>query len=315
MLIVGPNLSVDRTLSLPELRPGEVLRFSRAAVTPGGKGVNVARVARALTLPAHLVGFAGGRIGDAVVKLIGDEGLPLTAVSVEGEIRSSAIILEDGGRITVLNEPGPAIIESDWGRLEAAAQGRLRGHSILICIGSSPPGTPADAYARLARRAHRGSVPVLVDASGELLSAALDAGPDFVSPNLMEAEGLLQGRTAEGVDTDAPDVPERARAAAAALVRRGAGVALVTAGGAGVALAGGGGEGWIDAPAVTVVNPVGAGDAFVGGFCGALERGAPIPRAAVEGVATASASVETPVAGGVDPARVEALRESMDAGP
>lgn len=315
MLIVGPNLSIDRTLSIPELRPGEVLRFSRAAITPGGKGVNVARVARALAFPAHLVGFAGGRTGDAVLKLIEDEDLPLAAVPVEGEIRSSAIIIEDGGRITVLNEPGPSITESDWDRLEAATEERLGGHAILICIGSSPPGTPADAYARLAERAHQASVPVLVDAAGELLAAALDAGPDFVTPNLMEAEGLLQGRTAEGVETDSPDAPERARVAAAALVRHGAGVALVTAGGAGVALAGGGGERWIDAPAVTVVNPIGAGDAFVGGFCGALERGAPVPRAAAEGVATASASVETPVAGGVDPARVRALLEAMDAGP
>ena len=46
MVIAGPNLTIDRTLSIDELRPGEVLRFERAVVTPGGKGVNVARVAR-----------------------------------------------------------------------------------------------------------------------------------------------------------------------------------------------------------------------------------------------------------------------------
>ena len=47
VVIAGPNLTIDRTLSIDELRPGEVLRFERAVVTPGGKGVNVARVARA----------------------------------------------------------------------------------------------------------------------------------------------------------------------------------------------------------------------------------------------------------------------------
>ncbi|MBA2272374.1 MAG: hypothetical protein H0W21_00520, partial [Actinobacteria bacterium] len=64
--------------------------------------------------------------------------------------------------------------------------------------------------------------------------------------------------------------------AASALVRRGAGVALVTAGGAGTAVDGSAGAWWIEAPAVKVVNPIGAGDAFVGGFCGALERGAAV---------------------------------------
>ena len=48
MLIAGPNLTIDRTLAIAELRPGEVLRFDRVVVTPGGKGLNVARAARAL---------------------------------------------------------------------------------------------------------------------------------------------------------------------------------------------------------------------------------------------------------------------------
>ena len=50
MLIAGPNLTIDRTLTGGELRPGEVLRFA-AAAGPGGKGLNVARGAQALGAP------------------------------------------------------------------------------------------------------------------------------------------------------------------------------------------------------------------------------------------------------------------------
>jgi fructose-1-phosphate kinase PfkB-like protein len=46
VLIAGPNLTIDRTLFIEELRAGEVLRFERVVVTPGGKGLNVARAAR-----------------------------------------------------------------------------------------------------------------------------------------------------------------------------------------------------------------------------------------------------------------------------
>jgi tagatose 6-phosphate kinase len=72
VVIAGPNLTIDRTLTIDELRPGEVLRFERAAVTPGGKGVNVARVARDLGADAVLVGLLPGRTGVAGAALLGD---------------------------------------------------------------------------------------------------------------------------------------------------------------------------------------------------------------------------------------------------
>src|SRR4051794_6654588 len=113
MLIAGPNLTIDRTLTIDELRPGEVLRFANAAITPGGKGVNVARVARELGAPALLVGFTPGRTGAAAAQLIADEGLELRAVEVSGELRAAIVVLEADGRVTVMNEPGPELGTGD----------------------------------------------------------------------------------------------------------------------------------------------------------------------------------------------------------
>ena len=120
MLIAGPNLTIDRTSTIPELRPGEVLRLADVAVTPGGKGLNVARAARALGVPAALVAFLPGRTGRAAGELIAEEGIALEGVPVGGEIRSTSVILEPGGRATVLNEPGPSLGDGDWDALEAA---------------------------------------------------------------------------------------------------------------------------------------------------------------------------------------------------
>ena len=80
MLVAGPNLTMDRTLAIAELRPGEVLRFERVVVTPGGKGLDVARAARALGHPAVLVSLLPGRTGEAAGALIADLGLDLHAV-------------------------------------------------------------------------------------------------------------------------------------------------------------------------------------------------------------------------------------------
>jgi 1-phosphofructokinase family hexose kinase len=308
MLIAGPNLTIDRTLGLAELRPGEVLRFDDAVVTAGGKGVNVARTAQALGAPGTLVGFVPGHTGAAAAALLADEGIALVAVAVGGEIRSTAVILERSGRVTVLNEPGPAIAEDDWQRFEAAVAERIAVHRVLACSGSLPPGAPDDAYARLATVAERAGAIAIVDVTGGQLAAALEARAGVVTPNLAEAEGLLHGRADETVEAgDAAEVRERAQAAAAELVARGARRAIVTAAAAGAAVADGPDVAWLAAPRAEVRNPVGAGDALVGGLAVALERGEPFGRAAALGVATAAASVETERAGTLDAMRAEVL--------
>ena len=206
MVIAGPNLTIDRTLSIDELRPGEVLRFERAAVTPGGKGVNVARVARELGAGAVLVGFLPGRTGAAGAALLADEGLSLRGVEVGGELRSTAVVLERSGRVTVFNEPGPPLAPGDWERLEAVVADALSDQRVLACSGSLPPGAPADAYARLVALAHGRDALAVVDVGGSQLAAAVEAGADVVTPNLAEAEGLLHGRADETVEAGDPAV-------------------------------------------------------------------------------------------------------------
>src|SRR5918999_4637809 len=154
VLIAGPNLTIDRTIRLGELRPGQVLRARDAHVGPGGKGVNVARTAEALGCPAELVAFLPrGWSGEAVGAWLADAGVALHAVPVPGEVRSAAIMLEASRRTTVLNEPGPPADEEAWRAYVGSVQARLAGRRVLVCSGSTPPASPADAYARLVRLA------------------------------------------------------------------------------------------------------------------------------------------------------------------
>jgi 1-phosphofructokinase family hexose kinase len=310
MLIAGPNLTIDRTSRIPELRPGDVLRLADVVVTPGGKGLNVARAALALGVPAKLVAFVPGHTGRASAALIAEEGVDLAAVPQEGEIRSTSVILEPSGRATVLNEPGPALRPGDWEAYEAAIAADLAAHGILVCSGSLPPGAPADAYGRLVALARASGRTSVVDASPAALRAALAAQPDAVAPNLAEAEGLLHGRADEAVEAS-PDAPRRALAAAAELVEAGARAAIVTAAAAGAAVASAAGTTFIAAPHATVRNPIGAGDVLTGALAAALERGDDVVSAAREAVAAAAAGVEAPKAGDLDPARMRAMLAEM----
>jgi 1-phosphofructokinase family hexose kinase len=306
VLIAGPNLTLDRLLRIDELRPGEVQRFSEASVAPGGKGVNVARVARDMGFPAVLVALAPGRTGRAVVELLGEESLEVDAVPTDGEARVASIVLERNGRITVLNEPGPPITPRDWDAYEVAVNEGLADHGFLVCIGSTPPGSPPDAYRRLLRLARARGVETVVDAAGPSLATALEAAPHLVAPSLAEAEGVLRGTAVQPAVERSPGVRDRALRAAAALVERGARSALVTVG-TGVAVDRGSERWWVDAPSVEMRNPIGAGDSLVGSLVGSLERGEELRAALRVGIAAASASVETNLPGLVDPDRVRSL--------
>jgi 1-phosphofructokinase family hexose kinase len=314
VLIAGPNLTIDRTIRLDELRPGEVLRAHEAHASPGGKGVNVTCAAAALGQPAELVAFLPtGRSGEAVGAWLADAGVTLHSVPIPGEVRSAAIMLEAEGRTTVLNEPGPPAGDESWRAYAKEVEARLSGHGVLVCSGSTPPASPANAYGRLVRVAAGRGALAIVDAAGPALTGALATGPDVVSPNIAEAEDVLFGRGDHEVEATAEDLEERARVAARELVARGAGAAVVTAGAAGLALAGGEGERWLPAPRVEVCNPIGAGDALVAGLGCALERGEALGEAVLAGMAAAAASVEEALPGRLDPTRAQELQRLLAA--
>jgi 1-phosphofructokinase family hexose kinase len=309
VLIVSPNLTVDRTVRIPRLVPGEVLRPHRAAVTAGSKGVNVGRVLATLGSRARLVGFVPDDDRAATEQLFASEPIELVEVPIAGQMRVATIYLEDDGRVTVLNEPGPETDRAAWERLERRVEDALavREEGSLVCSGSLPPGAPVDAYGRLSEIGHRAGVEVVVDAARDALAATLPHHPDMVTPNLAEAEGALGWSEGEAVDELGEDAPRRSRIAAAALVDAGARAAVVTAGAAGAAWADGDQLGWFDGVPVEVVNPIGAGDSFVGGYVHARRAGAARVDAVAHGLATASASCEQALAGGLDPERVARL--------
>lgn len=307
MLIATPNLCLDITVRLPKLIPGSVARATATDTSAGGKGVNVARAAASLGAPVLLAGFLAADDGNRLTFLLAGEGLALRAVDVPGVTRVASILLEDDGRVTVINGRGPEVDDDQWTAFQHLVADSVMGVELLVCSGSLPPGLPVEAYRVLTEIAHRAGVPVIVDAAPDVLRHALPARPDLVSPNLSEAEGLLFGRTDEIVDERGDDIPARAVRAAQALHEAGAVRAVVTAGGSGAGLATADGAWWLAAPSVSVVNPVGAGDSFVAGAGFALMSGASDLDVVRRGMAAASASCEMPTAGRLVFARAQEL--------
>lgn len=305
IVVANPNLAVDRTFEQDELVPGQVHRSTREVAVGGGKGANVARALARMGTDAVLVAMAGGPTGRNALDLLENEGIETVHTAHRGDTRSCLTVLVPG-EVTVFNGSGPQIDRDEWLAFEDAFVSRLSSDTVAACSGSLPPGSPDDAVARLVRRSRDAEAWLVCDSSQGQLRLAVEAGAELVTPNLSEAEALLRGTGPEAV-TEGSDALSRAARSARGLVTRGAGTALVTAGSAGAALASSSGTTLFDAPKVTVVNPIGAGDSLVAGILLGVARGESLSEAIALGIAMGSASCETFYAGNLDPKRAAEL--------
>ena len=303
ILCITPSPAVDRTARVPRLVVGEVLRPTRVEVLPGGKGVNAARVARRLGARVVTTGIAGGHVGRWLVEELEREGLAPRFTPAAAESRTTYVTVDDAGASVIVYERPAAATEDELEAfLDLLVRELLPMADRAIVAGSLPSGLPASSYARIVEAARAAVVPLLVDASGEHLRAALSAGPDVVKVGLDEVvdAGLVS-----------PGAGAGAAAAAEALGRAGATLAIVTDGPRPAAAFDGRRILDIGIPDVEAVNAVGSGDAVNAGLSLALARGDDLEAALALGIAAGSANAATFSGGDVDPALVEKLRAQV----
>lgn len=254
IVTVTPNPSVDRTYHLGALRPGELHRARAVWSEASGKGVNVGRVLRRLGVPSRMIVTAGGGEGRLLNELLPG----LEVVRVAGATRINVTLMVDGAEPTKVNEPGTALTAGEADRLVAAASEALAGDvGWLACCGSLPAGTSPELVTRLVEAGRAAGVPVVVDASGPALAAAVAARADLIKPNRDELAELT-GREVSTMD----DVVGAARETRA----RTGGVVLVSLGGDGALLVTAEGDWYATSPPITPVNTTGAGDALLAGY-------------------------------------------------
>jgi tagatose 6-phosphate kinase len=154
---------------------------------------------------------------------------------------------------------------------------------VAVLSGSVPRGFPEDVYARLVVALRESGVRCLVDASGGLLRAAVEARPFLIKPNRQELESLL-GHGIEGV--------AEAATAARRLCARGVTMVVVSLGVEGALLASAD-EGRVchaTAPPQPPGNTVGSGDCLLGGVAVGLARGLRLDEVLRLGVACGTAN-------------------------
>lgn len=294
-LALSPALDISYRLG--RLEPGEVNRVATVREQPGGKGVNVAAVARDLGLASRVVLPLGGDVGRAVATRLEQAGIDARIVPIQAATRRTVTIVADDGHPTGVYEPPAELSAAERRALVERALAECTADDVLVVSGRMPPGMPAEELGVLVADARRRHVRVVVDTSGPLLLTAAEAGATALKPNRAE----LEEATGES----------DWRVAARRLLRAGAGSVFVSLGADGlVACSPQRMLRTVGLPRVDG-NPTGAGDAVVAVLAGGLADRAPAAEIVRRAAAAGAAAVLQPVAGVVEPGDVARFAEQI----
>ena len=297
------NPTLDKTLSVPQLRAGEFHRASILRTDLSGKGINVSRALMALGIPSRTLGFVGGRTGQAFQVGLKEEGFDIRFIDVGGETRSNITLLDEStGVYTKINEPGPTIGPAHIAALQAQVEAWAAPGDYWAFSGSMPPGAPLDLYAQLIAHVQARGARAFLDTSEAALRASLPARPYGLKPNSAEAAQAL-GRPVAS-DDDHCEAAQKLR-------EMGAQVVLLTRGADGLVLAMGGDVLMATPPPVAARSPVAAGDSALAGLLWALSEGCDAAEAARRAVACGTGAAMQEGSGVAGRALIEDLRQRV----
>lgn len=296
ILVVALNPALDITHHVDGVEWAGVNRPSTVQASPGGKGLNVARILRVLGAEVRLVGLAGGHTGDVLSAALCTADVAAGFTRIAGETRRTFAVVDTRRDATaIFNEPGPIVSIVEYAAFLDRYAEALPTSAAVVLSGSLPRGLSSGTYADLITVAARAGVPTLLDTSGDALAAGVAAGPAIVKPNAAELLAAL-GR---GGHCAAPGdrVPLQVVADAAMELRdRGADTVVVTLGADGLLAVTAEGT-WVAGSTPLSGNPTGAGDAVAAGLVHGLVRSQPWVTRLSHAAALGAAAVVAQVAG------------------
>jgi 1-phosphofructokinase len=246
-------------------------RLEDVVVDCGGKGVNVSAMIQALGSGSVATGFAGGGAGEELLSRNSAKGFHHDFVRIKAITRTNLKVVDKNGALTELNEPGPEVTPEEYRMLETKLAFFANEGSIFVLSGSLCRGLGPDTYQRLCAGLRAKEAAVFLDADGDALKLALNAGPkdapDFIKPNQYEILKLF------GVAEDEEVTEKLLLDLAYRLLEKGPKLCALSLGSRGALFVNKQGAWRAPALNVQVQSTVGAGDSMVGALVYGFEAG------------------------------------------
>lgn len=285
ILTLTMNPAIDIYTSIDKVVPNHKLRCAAAQTHPGGGGINVARVIHRLGGDVRALYTAGGVTGQVLRALLQAEQIPAQAIDIAGETRESFSVHETGSQQDfrfVL--PGPTLSPDEGATSLRQLADLASSARYVIASGSLPPGIPDDFYAQVAKQARAQGCQMVLDTSGPALSAALQAGGNYlIKPSLRELREL----TGHPLNTEGDWC-----AASRALIAQGQAEIVALSLGEDGALLVSATQAWrAQALQVEVASTIGAGDSFLAALVWALSQSHDLAQALRQAMAAGAAAL------------------------
>ena len=288
IVTVTMNTALDRILTVPNFQRGQRHRASEKLTLAGGKGVIVARALKRLGVPVVATGLVGGRNGRRILEELNEEAVLNDLVRIDDESRTSTAVIDPtSGEYTEIIEWGPLVHPEELEILREKIDYLSRGAEMVVFAGSLPRGVDESFYAEMIRDLGRHGVSTVLDTEGEPLRLGVEAEPELATPNQLEAESLVGQEFSDEDDFSLALDTITEMGARNVLVKheRGVFAHLRREKERGRPL-----RFRVEAPAVEIVSPVGAGSVLLAGFIAARLEKLPPDEALRRAVAAGTAS-------------------------
>lgn len=295
------NPSQDKTLQVDGLELNAVCRADVLKITAGGKGINVSRAVNGLEGGTLAMTLLGGVTGRTIAGLLKNEGIAFRYTAIAGESRTCLSLIDSVKKTeTVINENGPEVTGREQANFKSMYTRAVGKGDIVLISGSAAQGIDSAIFHELIETAHRKGAVVILDASGEFLTAGIAGVPDVLKINKQELSRL----TGKSLTTRTKTIEEMKK-----LVELGIGRVIITDGGR-QTLAIAGGQAWaVTPPHVEAVSTLGSGDCVSAVIALGIEHGSPFEETLVEAAAAGTQNALSYGAGFIDKEGVRKLSE------
>jgi len=254
-ITLNPAIDASVTVKGP-LRINSIQKITGENRTPGGKGINVAKVIAANGCRVVAGGLVGGGEVAWFESQLGRAGIDCDFMAVDGETRENTMVADSSGREIKLNKPGYPDLKFDSGKLKRYCLALVKKAEVVILSGSLPERFPVETYAMLIRLLHKAGKKVVFDASGAPLIAGLKGKPEVIKPNMQEFRECCGNILRRRKIADAMRVMQKNHE-----------VVIVSDGANGAYFCDSSRILHAISPKVSVVDTTGAGDTLLGQFC------------------------------------------------
>lgn len=264
ILTITMNPAIDKIYMVDNYQLGEVHRPSKTIASAGGKGLNVARVAKLIGADVAATGLLGGSNGHYIKNKVEELGIESRFVNISGDTRICINVSDPvNQKSTEVLEAGPTISEAEAKKYLNAYGGMLNDVKVVTLSGSLPKGLPSNFYTLLIDIAKAQGKKVLLDTSSVAFLEGIKALPYMIKPNADEIKEIYH----QDVSTEKGLID-----AIKFFKQMGIEVPIISRGKEGCIAGLKDGVYTFTNPSVDVVNTVGSGDSFVAGCAVAISR-------------------------------------------